>query len=250
MIQNIVSLLENHPEIQLVNGRVLEPASEERIVKAESVLGARLDPVIRQFFLDHNGLNVEWIFKGRSDYEAEAFLRKDEVMILPELLEDDYPPRDGQLIIMPIEDIFIEDFDEEEGYFASGTDEAWDIYLREGYGELKEGPFEFGRTTYSSEIEFRRRLRYIDFFQRDMAVALLLEPGNPDPPVLFEEVRGGSFDVSRQIPMSVYLQLVMRDFGLRWWRHRYFDASPGEFVPADPVAHLEDIIGICRRQGL
>lgn len=244
-IHAILSLLDQHSEVQLDRVLVRPGCSEAVLQQYESELGVQLHPGTRAFFLAHNGVALEWHAKGHIGFDPSSeTIQTDEFPGLMELLEDYGPPFDGQLIVLPLEEFLQPDLELADIFSPYGAADAhFQHHIAEDGGD---GSFEFGDRSYSDEGDFRSQLRYFDFFQRDTGVSLLYEKDNSDLPVLYEPFRGGGYNARHQMPLSQYLNMAIRHFGLRHRRDLWFKRPDFITSSENPAQRLEDILKFSR----
>ena len=221
--KELANALEAHPDIWLARAQFLPGASVAAIEKAERNLGAPLHPELKAFYSHHNGLAIEWMFKQSDRFQGREYeVDTSELPFCMDLLEDYGHPFDGQIIVLPLEDVFIRSYNdiEEESPFAPEI--AFMEYI-ERPDEPSSEPFLFGTQTFESETAFRAQLRYFDFYARDDGNLMLFEQGQSNPTLLNLEDHWTNFDPRCTLPLSQYLHRIAYDFGLRGGpRYHYF----------------------------
>ncbi|MEM6271694.1 MAG: hypothetical protein AAF998_19815 [Bacteroidota bacterium] len=239
----VLNALEAHPEIEVTRGILLPGISETALRQVETAYGGPLKPEIRDFYRHHNGVVIEWIWQGSDLYEAPGRPREDaELPFVLDLLNDYSPPLDGQLILLPLEEVLVPDFEEFSAHSDFGTEIAYAEYLEPEDASLAGPAVQFGERRYRSEEDFRAQWRYFDFYLRDSGAVLLYEGGQPDPTVLFVETSWSRYDPARQLPLSAYLNRVYQDLGFRWRRHKYFETPADKDSDASPAERLAELL--------
>lgn len=221
--KEIAKALEAHPDIWLARAQFLPGASASAIEKAEKNLGAPLHPEIKAFYSHHNGIAIEWMFKQSNRFQDHEYkVDTSELPFCMDLLENYGPPFDGQIIVLPLEDVFIKSYDDIEKESPFAPDIAFMEYI-ETPDEPSVAPFLFGTQTFDSETAFRAQLRYFDFYARDDGNLMLFEQGQSNPTLLNLEDHWTNFDPKCTLPLSQYLHRIAYDFGLRGGpRYQYF----------------------------
>lgn len=142
----MVAALRRHPRIAVHEVVVRPPATKADLEAAEAAIGMRLPPEIRGFYEAHDGVFLEWGFKGREYERTAPFANPD----------DGHPP--GCINLLPVrqamsseweEDSFVNEIqpDHQELLFGAPLDPAppvgavcVDNYARYHHGDLVIGP--------------------------------------------------------------------------------------------------------------
>ena len=210
--RSILRSLEAHSGVQVLTGCLFPPASSAAIAAAEEVLGAELHPEVRAFFETHNGVCIRWVHRAFEDFDPGIHVRDDAALPHPAELFKDYDPQDpaGSIFVPPLEEIF---FPAWSAYPQEGRLELnvlWELMYEE---EKSDVPFTLGTAHFSRQGDFLDQLRYVDFYLRDVGVALYLEKGVSDPAVFLLEDHFLNFSAALQMPLSRYLNMVAYHFG-------------------------------------
>ena len=245
-ISSILELLESHPAVSLHKAVLLPGIGEEELARVESDLGVNLTPVVRDFFLAHNGVAIEWSLREESDEAGEVLRSEDDYPNMMEEIEDYGPRRDGRLVISPLDEVLVPEYDPADVFNPFGAADGYFEFLESVPQDAPDGFFHFGERTFASVAGFRSKLRYFDLFQRDTGVVLLYEFANPDPTVIYEPYRGGGYDPSQTVSLSKYLELVIQHLGSAWRRDLFFRQEVEVQEDLDWKERLEEILDFCR----
>lgn len=239
----LVAVLQAHPDVWVARAQFLPGAEAADFERAEAQLGASLHPDIKAFYAAHNGLAIEWIFKHSPAYQEGGLeVDTDELPFWMDLMSDYGHPFDGQVIVAPIGEVFVDGYDSVEEPSEMEPEIAYVEYFRDPPAP-SSGPFLLGERSFASEADFRSRLRIFDHFLRDYGNLMLWEAGQSDPDLFHLEDDWHNFRADRVLPLSHYLRHLAYDFGLRWQRGGYFkegDLPPADFDPAERLQALVD----------
>jgi len=240
--QELVNALKAHPDIWLARAQILSGASADSIKRAEDRLGAPLHPEIKEFYTNHNGVAIEWMFKHSDRFNISDYkVNTSELPFWMDLMQLYSPPFDGQIIVAPIGEVFINSYDDIEECSDFAPSIAWIEYIEEPT-EINLGSYIFGGRKFESEIAFRSQLRFFDAYLRDTGNLMLFEPGKSDPRLIHMEEIWLNFSPEIVMPLSKYIHHVAYDFGLRWNRGSYFKDVPNAPISFDAQTRLAQLI--------
>jgi len=123
-LSNILQLLREHSDILVTRDYIGTGASEETLQGVEAILGVPLDPWLRLFFSQYNGIAIEWVHKDGPHYRPPEDLEEeeqDEIPHLLELLEGNEAEVDGRIIVMPIEEVLVASYESSNSFTDFGT---------------------------------------------------------------------------------------------------------------------------------
>ena len=246
-IEEMLAQLEVHPEVTLVRKVLNEGIEVEELEEIESELGCELVPGIRDFFLEHNGLTLEWYWTGNPKIEEAELADFDEEAHLPDLLEDYGPPVDGQLMVASLDEFMKPSYEEIDLMDPFGAAEAFFEIIQSSQETGGSDAFSFGDRIFETEKTFRSHLRYFDFFSRNTGAVLLYETGNSDPTVLYEPFRGGGYAPDKKVTLSQYLEYALSHFGLRWRRDLLFNGQQILDLEEGQLEGLDGVLGYCKQ---
>lgn len=240
--RTLVETLEAHPDIWVARAQFQPGASQEEIARAEAQLGVPLNREIKAFYTHHNGLAIEWMFKQSDRFQNATYeVNTSEVPFWMDLMEDYGPPFDGQIIVAPIGEVFVESYEAIENPSNFDPSVAYMEFI-EYPEEKKEGRLAFADLLFESQEAFRAKLRLFDHFLRDYGNLMLFQPGKSDPDLFHCEEHWHNMNEKLVLPVSLYLHQVAHDFGLRWHRGQYFQGAEAAPVEFDPAARLTELI--------
>jgi len=108
----MVAELKAHPKVDLLNVDVGKPVKESKVASVEKILGAKLPPALRSFYLQCNGLSLRWIHKNNEEYDRSAPVTSRRLSMGE--LEDGADT--GCILILPIEEVFFHDYESLFGF--------------------------------------------------------------------------------------------------------------------------------------
>jgi hypothetical protein len=214
------------PEVEVVTFRTRPPVDASDLARAEDVLGARLAPALRDFYLQTDGVELRW--------KARSGLSDDELDVLDERYGEDG-------------DIGRSAHDDDEDIPFACIDirplrEA--LWERDWRGEVwfpgidGDDPVEFaGRRC--TELELMRGLRPFDLFSTYQCMAWLPLPDDGDPLVVLLGSHYVEWDHTRVTDFGSYLEMLLATRGITGFRRRVYSAYRGDRLPPlrTPAAH-------------
>lgn len=240
--RQLVTTLKAHRDIWVAREQILPGASPEMLQKAETCLGAPLHPEVKAFFAHHNGLAIEWMFKHTDRYQSGPYkVDTSELPFWMDLMTDYGHPYDAQIIVAPIEEIFMDNYNEIKAHSDFAPAIAYMEYIELPEGE-EEGRFTLGDRQFKSETAFRSQLRIVDYYTRDIGNLMLLEHGKSDPDLFHLEDHWNDFNADLVLPLSKYLHHIAYNFGLRFQRYLYFRRPSSVPLTFDLTSRLEQLI--------
>lgn len=240
--RTLAAALEAHPDIWVARAQILPGADPEDLARAEAHLGAPLDPEVKAFYAAHNGLAISWMWKPSDRFQDFSYdVDTSELPFWMDLMQNYGPPFDGQIIVAPIGEVFVDSYESIEEPSDFAPDIAYMEYFEVPKGS-ETGKFSLGERNFGSEAAFRSQLRIFDYYVRDNGNLMLFETGNSDPDLFHLEDDWANFQPDLVLSLSKYLHHVAHDFGLVWHRNRYFRGAEPAPASFDPAARLEQLV--------
>lgn len=206
-IQDLADQLKNDPSVQLLNFNLFPAVTEAIIEERENELGYKLDHSITSFFKQTNGLQIRWINKNATSFSAEEHLFSEEPLYYLEPLWEGSSRDIACINILPFEDIFFGNWEEQEGRQIM---HLWDDYLCDYDAYEREKTF-LGRTY--NEGEFRDAVRPFDLFSNFYATGFLLEEGESNPKVIIIEDQWAGIGTDDITTFEEYLHMIIDSAG-------------------------------------
>ncbi len=201
--QNMMKVLQDHPEVRIMKSYVAPPVSEADIEAVHAHLGAELDPAILNFYRQCDGLSLMWVTTDNpnADSSDTAF--------------NNYHPGDGAINILSLRATFVD---------ADWNDIHYFDFMKE-----HEDDQEFAGESYQLWT-FSKSIRVFDEFNiYNMAGFITIaETGPPlNPPISIGDDHGACWTDARLTDFHSYMETVLATYGSIAARRRIFMAYAG-----------------------
>jgi hypothetical protein len=212
-----VAHLEQEPGIRVVLFDPRPPCTDAQLTTWERARGLPLDPSLRAFYRQCNGLMLRWI-RADDEHQLASLERVPPEEMHWDYTIGDYPQDQGRVLIRPLEELT------PEGFWAEGDDP--DHYQDDTTID--------GFTIRTADL--RRSVLAFDQWSYSTFAVLLPRPRAPWI-VLHGSDHGVCFDDDRPCDVETYLELVLACLGHTDIRYRTFRGHTEPRLPPGPLAH-------------
>ncbi len=221
----------------MLNSVLPNGVSAETIATYEAALGWTLHDDIKAFFMAHNGAIIRWIDRNADRFDASLHVEDNDPITMWIMINEimAYNPQapSGVIDLPHFEGLFVTDLDKMD----LSIDEYCysDAMIQIDWDETDwDKPWTFRNRTYATKEAFVKRLRILDLpYRYEEMVILLLEEGNPDPPV-FLTLSFEPDEHSVHMPLSTYLKLLPHSMGQSLQRDDMF-YDPAKWLAANKL---------------
>jgi len=216
----IVTEIESHPLLEVVEFRINPPATDEVFAIVEEKLGVPLADPIRSFYGEANGLRLYWKIKsGLTEEELDAIAEEyeDYDIGVPEEEEGrDDENLFAQIKLIPLEECIV--------------DRNWQNIIIFDQITSEEEIVEFAGVTYNKR-DFQRRIRPFDLYSPFSCMAFFLEESVGNLKVLLLSSHYVEWDNSRITDFKSYLEMLFVTKGITGARQKIYNDYRGDKKP-------------------
>lgn len=201
--------LAKHPDIELLGYHNFAGLSAAAVDALESKYQCRLDPAMRHFYQQTNGLQLRWIFKDNPAYQSGAYppFHQQTAPVPWDYASTQFLAEDACIMLLPLEHL-----------------------LRKSIvPDLEMGTIQLDGQQYSS-IDFYTQLRPLDLFSYYGQMGILFR-NRQAPLVLLGDEGGQSYNYAQPTTFATYIDFLLASKGLCQRRSGFFMASNGEQLP-------------------
>ncbi|MFO0762887.1 MAG: SMI1/KNR4 family protein [Byssovorax sp.] len=212
-----VDALAAEPAVKIVRFSPGAPCAAKQIAAWEKARGLRLDPALRAFYQQCDGLMLRWIREDDEDQRA-ALARTPAAGMSWDYLIGDYSQDQGRALIRPLEELT------PEGFWSEGEDpdDDQDETEIDGYSIIT--------------ADLRRRALSFDLFSYSTFAVLLPRPDKPWI-VLHGSDHGVCFDDDPPLDVETYLELVLACVGHLRARYATLRGHRAPHLPQGSLVH-------------
>jgi hypothetical protein len=212
-----VEALAAEPLVKVIRFSPGAACSAKKIAAWEKARGLRLDPALRAFYQQCDGLMLRWIREDDEDQRA-SLERTPAAEMTWDYLLGDYSQDQGRALIRPLDELT------PEGFWCEGDDP-------DDYQDVTEID---GHSLATAEL--RKRALSFDLFSYSTFAVLLPRPDAPWI-VLHGSDHGVCFDDDPPVDVETYLELVLACLGHLRARYATMRGHRAPYLPAAPLVH-------------
>lgn len=195
----MVGELKAHPDVVVTHFNVFPPVSERAILRATHEFGAEIPENFVNFYRRTNGLQLRWLFRGASDFDAQLGKGGKYSELSYSSVYADDGSVEGCINIQPMQNVF-------------GFGGGWEgiVYFEEAKDRFTQ---EWAGKSYPNNA-FRKSMKPIDYFHFFYSILLLTIDKSGNLPLLLTSGYFKNIGQSGFSNFGDYLEFILATKGL------------------------------------